>query len=405
MILSLFSVILHAEMMRSLFLAFLFAIPMVVPAQSTTDDSWAEGVVSSIDQLLQADMFTKSQVGIMVYDLTADSYLYSHNERQSLRPASTMKLITAITALERLGEDHLFETSLYYTGYIYNGILDGDICCVGGFDPRFNGDDLRAFAESILRLGVDTIRGNIVGDVSMKDADRLGEGWCWDDENPVLSPLLVSGDDDFLFRLANELRLEGIIIEGSALEGRLPSGAYRLCTRSHTFGQVLMRMMKQSDNLCAEAMFYNLARRYGGSPAKAEYARDAVNDLIRRLGLNPSDYYIADGCGLSLYNYVTAELEVRLLRYAYEHPDIYNALYTALPVAGKDGTLHRRMRQGRAAGNVRAKTGTLTRISSLAGYCKSAEGHILCFSILNQGLADESLGRAFQDKVCEILCK
>lgn len=384
----------------------IFTMALRVSAQPADGGGWAERVSAEIGALLASPLFEETQAGLMVYDLTADSCIYAHDERQLLRPASTMKVITAIAAVDRMGGDWRFETSLYYTGYIYNNTLDGDIYCVGGFDPRFNGDDLHAFAESIVRLGVDTIRGNIVGDVSMKDELRLGEGWCWDDENPILSPLLVSGDDDFLFRLANELRIEGIVMEGYTTEGRLPrEGAYHLCTRSHTLGQVMVRMLKESDNLYAEALFCHLGRSYGGSPATAESGRAAVNDLIRRIGLSPDDYYIADGCGLSLYNYVSAQLEVMMLRYAYDHSDIYATLYASLPIAGKDGTLRRRMKQGKAAGNVRAKTGTLTRISSLAGYCKSAEGHQLCFAIINQGLPHEGAGRDFQDRVCQILCR
>lgn len=95
---------------------------------------------------------------------------------------------------------------------------------------------------------------------------------------------------------------------------------------------------------------------------------------------------IADGSGLSLYNYVSADLEVKLLRYAYQNNNVYLHLYPSLPVAGQDGTLKNRMRGTFTAGNVRAKTGTLTGISSLAGYCTAANGHQICFSIINQGL-------------------
>ena len=84
--------------------------------------------------------------------------------------------------------------------------------------------------------------------------------------------------------------------------------------------------------------------------------------------------------------------------------NIYNHLNQALPIAGVDGTLKKRMKGGFASGNVRAKTGTVTGISSLAGYCKSSNGHTLCFSIINQGLIHGRNGRAFQDRVCTVLC-
>ena len=63
------------------------------------------------------------------------------------------------------------------------------------------------------------------------------------------------------------------------------------------------------------------------------------------------------------------------------------------------------MRHGYARGNVHAKTGTVTGVSSLAGYCTAANGHVLCFSIINMGIRHTSSGRRFQDKVCEALCR
>ena len=76
----------------------------------------------------------------------------------------------------------------------------------------------------------------------------------------------------------------------------------------------------------------------------------------------------------------------------------------SLPVAGVDGTLKSRMQKTLAQGNVRAKTGTLTGISSLAGYCTAPNGHELAFAIINQGILDKTSGKAFQDRVCQVLC-
>ena len=165
-----------------------------------------------------------------------------------------------------------------------------------------------------------------------------------------------------------------------------------------------MKMLKESDNLYAESMFYQIASSTGNRPATAKSARAVIKRLINKIGLDPSRYNIADGSGLSLYNYVTAELEVMLLRYAYRNGNIYLHLFPALPIAGRDGTLKNRMRGSFTSGNVNAKTGTVTGISSLAGYCTAGNGHRLCFSIINQGLLHGSNGRAFQDRVCNALC-
>lgn len=366
---------------------------------------WPENLRRRIDKLVANPMFETSQLGLLVFDLTADSVIYAHGHRQLLRPASTLKLITAIAAIDKLGGSYQFRTSLYYTGQVDSGVLSGDIYCVGGFDPRFNADDMKAFVDGIRSMGVDTIRGRILADRTMKDDDLLGEGWCWDDDNPVLSPLLVSRKDHFLSRFLQELRESGIVVEASTGNAPLPQGAFLVCTRFHTIDQILMRMMKDSDNLYAESLFYQLAASTGERPAKAKHARKEIGRLIEKVGLQPSRYKIADGSGLSLYNWVTPELEVALLRYAYRNPDIYIHLYPSLPVAGQDGTLRRRMRGGFASGNVHAKTGTLTCITSLAGYCTASNGHVLAFSIINQGVIHDSNGRTFQNRVCEAMCR
>ena len=366
---------------------------------------WDQAVRLHLDQLLRHDMFGTSQVGMMVYDLDADSVLYAHNERQLMRPASTMKVITAITAIDKLGGSYRFKTELCYTGEISDRTLRGNVYCVGGFDPRFNNDDMRAFIEGIRKMGVDTIRGNIYADKSMKDADTLGNGWCWDDDNPVLSPLLISRKNTFVARFAAELREAGIVVDAALGEARRPEDAFCIASRFHSIDQILMKMLKESDNLYAESMFYQLGAAAGNHPSTAKNSAAAVNRLVSKVGLDPKRYSIADGSGLSLYNYVSAELEVRLLRYAFRNSNIYLHLHPALPEAGVDGTLRSRMRGTFTQGNVFAKTGTVTGISSLAGYCTAANGHRLAFSIINQGVMHRSNGRAFQDRVCTVLCQ
>ena len=378
---------------------------LMADSLATDTMPWPESVRKRLDRLMEHPMLKTSQVGLMVYDLTADSAIYRFQERQLLRPASTMKVVTSVTALDKLGDSFQFKTKLMYTGKIDNHTLQGDIYCVGGFDPRFNSDDMRAFTESLRKMGVDTIRGRLIADVSMKDDKQFGEGWCWDDDNPVLTPLLIGRKDLFMERFEQGLKDDGMVVECQKTTGRVPGNAFEVCTRFHTMDQVLMKMMKESDNLYAESMFYQIAASTGNRPASARSARSVVNKLIRKIGLNPAHYKVADGSGLSLYNYVTAELEVALLRYAYRNNNIYLHLYPSLPIAGEDGTLKKRMKGTFAGGNVHAKTGTLTCVTSLAGYCTAANGHQLAFAILNQGCLRDADSRAFQDRVCIALCK
>ena len=367
---------------------------------------WPVNVQTRLDSLTTDPLLERTQLGLMVYDLSADSVLYSYGGKQTMRPASTMKLLTSVTALDLLGAGYAYRTYLYYKGKIAEGVLSGDVWIVGSMDPLFDETDMRVFAETLHRVGVDTIRGRIIQDTSFKEEQLLGEGWCWDDDNPQLTPLLISRKDEFASQFKDELVKCGVVVEAPISAGRLPrdKDVLLVCSRSHSLNEVLVPMMKESDNLYAESMFFQIAASMGKRPAEAAHARQQIKQLLAKAGVNGVQYRIADGSGLSLYNYVTPELMVLLLRYAYLKRDVMAALYPALPVAGVDGTLKKRMTKGAAYENVHAKTGTLSGISSLAGYCRAENRHMLAFCIINQGVMKHADGRAFQDKVCEVLC-
>ena len=380
----------------------------IIPAFTTDSHlSWKENITARLDGILRSALLETVQTSVMVWDLTDDVPVYQFRERLHLRPASTMKCVTAIATLDKLGANYDFKTRLYYTGVIDDStqVLRGDLYCVGGMDPMFSLSDVTEMARAVRDLGIKTIEGSVYADLSFKDRDRLGKGWCWDDKNPNLSPLLVDGKDEFIYRLSRKLEDMGVTVNGSTGERQLPTDAQLLTTRTHSIRQVLHRMMKVSDNLYAESVFYQLAASGGTRWASAKTARQYENDLFSRIGLNPRDYNVADGSGLSLYNYVTTELETKLLRYAYQRPDIYSAYLEAQPIAGVDGTLRSRMRGTAAAGNVRAKTGTVKGVSSLAGYLTASNGHLLCFSIINNGGLSNGPMRNLQNKICVALCQ
>ena len=378
---------------------------------TTTSDSieqqlpWPQQMQARLDSMMRDPMLDYTQLGLMVWDLTDDCQLFGMNQQQLLRPASTMKLVTAITALDCLGTNYHYTTSLLYKGDITDHTLQGDLYCVGGLDPSFSYGDLDAFAQSVKEQGIDTICGSIIADNTLKDTLKWGDGWCWDDDNPILRPLLVNRKDNFLMQFINALSRHDIVLKDITIkEGKADEEATLLSQHKSSIDQILLRMMKDSDNLYAESLYYQIAAQRN-HPGKALYAQRQEKALIERTGLNSSRYKLADGSGLSLYNYISAECLLRLLRYAYQHKPIYKHLLPSLPIAGEDGTLKKRMIDTHAEGNVQAKTGTLTGIISLAGYCSASNGHRLCFAIINQGALSAKAARNFQDKICDILCE
>lgn len=385
----------------------------ILPEDSVQTDTIADRIDTSkplpqrLQELLDNDIFDRTQVGIYVYDLTADTLVFTHNEQQCMRPASNEKLMTAITALNDLGVLYEYRTRLYTTSIPADSdsIFTGHIYIRAGYDPLLDGDDLRAFAQSLKEHRIFRLQQPIVLDLSMKDDKRLGWGWCWDDDEVPTTPLLYRNDDKFTDNLRRIFREEGIDWDGTVTEDTTPNTATLLLTRTHNIDQVLLPMMKKSNNSMAESLFYQLAAQKGKSRAGRKQAVAHYNTLIRHIGLDPTHYQIADGSGLSLYNYLSPELLGRMLRYAYNNDDIYRHLLPSLPIAGEDGTLRKRMRGSAAQGNVRAKTGTVEGVSTLSGYLTTATGNLLCFSIMNQGIRHTSTGRNFQDRVCKALCK
>lgn len=384
------------------------ARPLISQVHRAEQGTWQYEKQQALDQLCQAPIFETSQLGLYVYDLTDGQPLYAINAAQRMRPASCQKIVTAVTALNFLKEDYGLTTDFRIAGTVSGGVLNGDLIVVGGMDPLVTADELLQAAASIKQQqGIGTIAGSIIYDCSMRENTPLGWGWCWDDDYGPLSALLVDGKDNFENKWLDALSKAGIKVSYNSSRadkkgGRQQKSVYAI---RHYLDDLLMPMMKNSDNIFAECLFYQTAATTGKKGAGHKETAQRTEELLNKIGVDPSPYKVADGSGLSLYNYASAEMLVALLGYAWRTESIRQHLLPSLPVAGYDGTLQKRMTGTEAEGNVRAKTGTVTGISSLAGYLTTASGHVLAFAIINQGINSSAMGRAFQDKVCQELCR
>lgn len=227
----------------------------------------------------------------------------------------------------------------------------------------------------------------------------------------VTETLSMYDSKAFFFQtFANRLKARGITVSTTAYaDCPIPNDSLTvtsLYVHQRPIRQVLKQALKESDNLCAEAMFHHLAKQHAfHNRVSFEDGTKAINDFMKKnLGFNPDNYRIADGSGISLYNYVSPRLLLEYLKYAYNHPEIFQSFYEALPIAGIDGTLQYRMKKTAAYRKVHAKTGSVTGVSSLAGYAKAANGHQLAFVIINQNVMKLRQARAFQDRICQLLC-
>ena len=384
------------------------ARPLVSQVRPFPEGTWQADKQQALDLLCQSSLFETTQLGLYVYDLTDGLPLYAVNAAQRMRPASCQKVVTAITALDCLGGDYQLRTEFRTKGKVVSGTLQGNLIVVGGMDPMVTPDELFEAAQNIRqKQGIESISGGIVYDLSMREDKPLGWGWCWDDDYGPLSALLVNGKDTFEKNWLQALSQAGIKVNSGARgkEQGAREQAKTVYSIRHSIDELLDPMMKNSNNIYAECLFYQTAALGGKKGAGHKEAGQRTENLLSKIGLDPSPYRIADGSGLSLYNYVSAEMLVALLGYAWRNESIKEHLLTSLPISGFDGTLKSRMIGTEADGNVRAKTGTVTGISSLAGYITAANGHTLAFAIINQGVSSSAIGRSFQDKVCIELCK
>ena len=142
---------------------------------------WGQQNFSRIDSLIKKMLPEASEVGISVYDLTAKKSLYNYRAEKLSRPASTMKLLTAITALSRPEAAEPFRTEVWHDGVIEHDTLQGNLYVVGGFDPEFNSQSMDSLIEEVITFPFSVINGQVYGDVSMKDSLYWGSGWAWDD--------------------------------------------------------------------------------------------------------------------------------------------------------------------------------------------------------------------------------
>jgi D-alanyl-D-alanine carboxypeptidase/D-alanyl-D-alanine-endopeptidase (penicillin-binding protein 4) len=154
-------------------------------------------------------------------------------------------------------------------------------------------------------------------------------------------------------------------------------------------------------------ILYAIAFNDSGSPAQIKNGLEAINKLARLIGFDNENYSFADGSGVSRYNLISAELLTELLKYIYfERSDLFPLFYYSLPVGGIDGTLEKRMKEIPLLGNVHAKTGTLKGVSTIAGYLRAKNSHLISFSILIQNYTGKnSVPRNLQDTICEFLAE
>lgn len=354
---------------------------------------------------------------------TPTRVLYEMNPDLPLAPASVTKLFTAAAALDTIGPEASFRTSIKVVE-VADGVVSGDMWLVGGGDPVLGTDawaaqlpaqgaphtSLDDLADGVVAAGVRRIVGRIVGDESRFDGDRYVDSWpdrlVSDGEAGPLSALTVNdgfrtwGHPGVAFadpptdaaRLFEGLLEErGIEVVGGSTSGVAPATAVEVAgVDSPRLGVLVHAMLRDSDNGTAELLVKEVGRRRRGSGSTAAGTR-AIADHAAETGVPVEGIVLADGSGLSDVAKLTCRALTALL-------DLRSAaLDGRLAVAGRDGTLTRRFLATPAEGRLRAKTGSLEGMAALAGYVDAPSGIRLSFAYIVSGLERGASARPQQD--------
>jgi len=336
--------------------------------------------------------------GAHVVDLGTGAVLFSRRPDLALVPASNAKLFTTATALLTFGPGAHRRTRVVGEPVAASGAgaeVVKDLYLVGAGDPSFTNADLTRLAGQLVqRSGVKRVRGGVVGDESLLDARRGSVDSAFKPDFNLggqLGALVVGhGATDGVgpanvaaARLQAMLKARGVRFGRRARTGRAPAelGRSLASDLSPTMAELVRATNRPSDNFYAELLLKVVGAEAGGAGTTAAGAA-VVRRTVARLGLRPT---VSDGSGLSRANRTSARQLVTLLR-AMRQGDAASAWLSSMTVAGRNGTLRRRMRGTAAAGRCSGKTGTLRGVSALSGYCTTTSGRLVVFSFLENGV-------------------
>ena len=335
-----------------------------------------------------------------------------------------MKLFTTATALARLGPEERIETTLVTDGYVnLKGTVHGSLYLVGGGDPALGtpafyerflgglGTNLFLLKRQLREAGIDRVTGRLYADDRVFDRLRgvADSGYATSSYIGPLSGLsLNSGYSSASGRsfstdpartaaatLARALRGAGIAISARIALGNAPPSSRVLASvESPMLTQIVNVTDVYSHNFFAEMLIKLLGARLGGVGSTAAGA-EVVERFASSRG---SGLRAIDGSGLTRGNRASPAQVVALLDSMRDEP-VGEEFIQDLALTGREGTVATRMRGTAAYGRCRTKTGTLTGVSNLSGYCFNRSGRVILFSILMGSVGNLSLAHLEQDLI------
>ena len=209
----------------------------------------------------------------------------------------------------------------------------------------------------------------------------------------------------YLEALRQQLDLEDIDVSDCAIKedysapesGRSGDAELLMTHESAPLAELIAPIMKDSLNMPAETLLRVLGLEIRGEGTSAA-GMEVVAETLEMMGIRKESYIYADASGLSRRNLTSPDVFVRALGYMYRQP-VFSRFYSAMAIAGTDGTLKNRLTGATVRGNIHAKTGTVTGVSAISGYIRTADGEMLAFSIIvNNYISGKAAAEDIQNK-------
>ena len=365
-----------------------------------------------------------------------------HNGDLAVIPASNQKIPVAAAALEQLGADFRYTTTVTAASAPQDGVITGDLFLVGGGDPLLSSDwypasnlelnpvtsptSLDALADSVAATGVTEVTGAVVGDGSRYDDEFFAPGWgegvagleggpydaLMVNDSRVLGDALRGSEpsEAAAREFTQLLEARGIEVGGEASTGTSPDDAVTVASiDSAPLSDVIAEMLGNSDNNTAEMVVKELGLTVS-APGTRETGLGVVREQLVEWGVDVAPIVLVDGSGLSLDNRLTCDAILTVL----QRSGFDSAVGQGLPVAGQTGTLATAFVDHSVAGRLRGKTGTLNNppfnvdppaVKALAGFLPVEGGSSVEYVLILNGptISDQSEYRPLWDALADAL--
>jgi D-alanyl-D-alanine carboxypeptidase/D-alanyl-D-alanine-endopeptidase (penicillin-binding protein 4) len=387
------------------------------------------GPAAAADPCAQMKAWLKAgggaQSGLIVENAETEEVVCAAGAETPLPLASNTKLFTTATALGKLGPTTTIPTKVLADGTVDSqGVLHGSLYLEGGGDPTLGtpafynsylaglGSNIFALVPQLERVGIKRVTGRLYGDDTIFDRKRgvadsdyatsiyigplsgldFNSGFAGNTSSSHFSSdpakLATSVLDD-------SMRHSGIKISPTIALGKTPADAKPVAViHSPPISQIVNTTDVYSDNFFAEMLEKLLGARFGGAGTTAA-GTHVVEAFARSMG---SDIHQVDGSGLTRTNLASPEDVVKLLL-GVQRSEIGEEFIQDLALSGKEGTTAGRMQGTAAYGRCRLKTGTLTGVSNLSGYCFNTSGKVMVFSTLMASVGSTETAHLYQDRI------